>query len=103
MPDTRGGVVLQVDPVAPDAEVPRQYPCQALRELDERLCGATPSRLYRRVCAHFHLRDVWLCTVHHATLSGPVGLGVCHQCANDRTHPHRCAIELIDVEAVRAQ
>lgn len=97
MPDTHGGVVLQVDPVAPDAQVPRGHPCQA--ECNGQVCGATPAGLYRRVCQHRHTRDVRVCATHHGVIRADAFGGTCHQCANDSTHPHLCPIELIELKA----
>jgi hypothetical protein len=96
VPDLRGGRVLRIDPVAPDLRVPRAYPCQAKAGAPLRECGATPAALFRRVCAHQHLRDVWLCPTHTAAARL---LGTCDRCATDLTHPHRCPIALIPVPA----
>jgi hypothetical protein len=94
MPDLRGGRILQIDPVAPDQHVPRAHPCQAKTGIDLHECAATPAAPFRRVCAHRHTRDAWLCRTHAAAASL---LGTCDRCATDTARPHSCPIALVPI------
>lgn len=89
-----------IEPVAPTLNVPRMHPCAARPDQTGRDCGATPAWLYRRVCAHNHTRDVWLCTTHEA-LASRTGGASCRDCAEHPSRPHRCPVALVkDPEAV---
>lgn len=69
----------EVSPLIPDLKVPRANPCGALN-MDEDICGATPTSLYRRVCSTpSHAREIWLCGVHAAIVA--CGGATCHDCA----------------------
>jgi hypothetical protein len=89
-----------LEPVAPTLNVPRMHPCAAWMDADARDCGATPAWLYRRVCVHGHIRDVWLCTTHEALVSRTGGAS-CRDCADLGRWAHRCPVALVkDPEAV---
>jgi hypothetical protein len=86
------GRILLIDPVAPDAKIPRGHPCGAFPGGGNTKCGATPAELYLRACPHGHHRQVWLCGVHYAEVI--TARASCRDCATDRTHPHECAVGL---------
>ena len=69
-----------LEPVAPSLHVPRAHPCAAWMDQDARQCGATPTWLHRRICAHQHTRDLWLCHTHEVTVRR-AGAGSCRECA----------------------
>jgi hypothetical protein len=92
--------VYPLEFIAPSENVPRMHPCAAWMDQDARTCGATPAWLYRRVCAHGHTRDVWLCTTHEALVSRTGG-AACRDCAGLGQWAHRCPVALVkDPEAV---
>jgi hypothetical protein len=95
---TRGGVMLQVGMAAPDQQVSRAWPCAALVESTGAECGSTPSTKWGRICIHLHRRELYLCGTHAAVFSKTSGFAVCRDCANDRTHPHRCAIAIVSLD-----
>jgi hypothetical protein len=87
-----------IEPAAPTLHVPRGHPCAAFLELAGAECGATPALLYRRVCAHQHARDLYLCAAHERAVTH---LAVCRDCANLRDGAHACPVALVLVpEAV---
>jgi hypothetical protein len=95
-----GGMVAVhlITPVAPTLNVPRMHPCSAWLELAGAECGATPALLFRRVCAHSHVRDLYLCGTHEKGISR---LATCRDCAGLRTGAHACPVALVLVpEAV---
>ena len=71
--------------------VPRAWPCAAWLDQDARICGATPAWLNRRVCAHQHTRDLWLCRTHEAMIRRAGG-GACRDCGE---LGHRCPVALV--------
>jgi hypothetical protein len=88
-----------LEPVAPTLNVPRMHPCAARPDETGRDCGATPAWLYRRVCAHGHIRDVWLCNTHEALVSQTGGAS-CRDCMGLGRWAHRCPVALVkDPEA----
>lgn len=89
-----------IEPVAPTLRIPRAHPCGAFLELIRTHCGATPALLFRRVCAHNHVRDVYLCAVHERAVSA-AGIVTCRECANLPGGAHACPVALVRVpEAV---
>lgn len=95
-----------IEPLAPTLDVPRMHPCGAFMDEQGRLCGATPALLFRRVCAHAHARDVFLCAVHEAMVRS-TGAASCRDCAAQGRWAHRCAVALVTVpealDLIRAQ
>lgn len=86
------GRILLIEPVAPDARIPRGHPCGAFPNSKKEPCGATPAALYLRMCPHGHRREVRLCGTHFGEASGLQAS--CRDCATDPTHPHQCAVGL---------
>lgn len=85
------GRILTIEPVAPDAKIPRGYPCGAFP--DSRpgtTCGATPAQEYVKTCPHRHTRVVRLCPTHLG--EAMTARITCRDCAQDRTRPHACPV-----------
>ena len=83
--------VLSLDVTAPSLLIPRAHPCGAWQDQAGRVCDATPAWLHRRVCAHEHTRDVWLCRTHEVMIRHTGGAS-CRDCA---TLGHRCPVALV--------
>ena len=81
-----------IEPVSPTLDIPRAHPCAAHIDQLQAICGATPALLYRRICFHGHARDLYLCMPHERAASR---IAACRNCADDLTHPHRCAVALV--------
>lgn len=88
--------VYLLEPAVPTLGVPRMHPCGAWLDQQREACGATPALLCRRLCAHGHARDVWLCTVHEALVSR-TGAAACADCADQGRWSHRCPVALVTV------
>lgn len=85
------GRILLIDPLAPDAKIPRGYPCGAFpNSKPGTTCGATPAALYLKTCPHGHRREVRLCGTHFGEAT--TAQASCRDCATDLTHPHACAV-----------
>jgi hypothetical protein len=82
------GRILLIDPIAPDAKIPRGHPCGAFPAGGQATCEATPAKLYVRMCRHGHRREVWLCGTHFGEVT--TARATCRDCAQDPTHPHDC-------------
>jgi hypothetical protein len=82
-----------IEPVSPSLNIPRAWPCGAITDHLQALCGATPALLYRRICLHGHARDLYLCRPHEQS-AGSL-MAACADCSGDRTHPHRCPVALV--------
>lgn len=80
------GRILTIEPVAPDAKVPRGHPCGAFPGGKQAACGATPAEEYVKTCLHRHTRVVRLCATHLG--EAMTARITCRDCAQDRTHPH---------------
>lgn len=87
-----------IEPVIPTLDIPRAHPCGAWLEQPGTACGAVPALLYRRICPHQHIRDVYLCTVHERAVSA-AGIITCRDCADLRDGAHRCPVALVRLPA----
>lgn len=83
-------------PVAPTLDIPRAHRCQAHIDALAADCGATPALLFRRVCAHQHARDLYLCVTHEKSVTRT---GCCRDCAGLTTGAHACPVGLVLVPA----
>jgi hypothetical protein len=88
--------VYPLELTAPSLNVPRGHPCAAFLDQARAECGATPALLFRRVCAHQHARDLYLCKTHEAAVSRP-GMATCRDCAGLSTGAHACPVALVAV------
>ena len=59
-------------------------------------CGEPATGLFRRACAHEHVRDGWMCADHAETPQNGLCL-TCHELPGDLSH--ECPIHVAEVSA----
>lgn len=62
----------------------------------EALCGEPATGLFRRACAHEHVRDGWMCADHAETPQNGLCLA-CYEMPGDLQH--ECPIHIAEVSA----
>lgn len=78
---------------APATERTRR--CEAVSNATDTRCGNTAFSEYFKICEHEHLERKWVCPGHVASVVS----GVCSNCREHPTHPHRCSITLVPTGA----